>query len=102
MYHQDDQSRTDDIPNDLQITTAVPVYAAGAGGFAGSGLTLRKDFPESWIWETVSESRFVRFGLRKTAAAPRFVVNVTSAPGGSNRCWPLQLLYSVMYKNLKV
>lgn len=62
MYHQDDQSRAE-MPNDpLQITTAVPVYAAGAGGFAGSGLTVRKDFPESWIWETVSESRFVAFG----------------------------------------
>uniref|UniRef100_A0A8D8DB54 CD109 antigen n=2 Tax=Culex pipiens TaxID=7175 RepID=A0A8D8DB54_CULPI len=36
----------------------VPVYAAGAGGFGGSGLTLRKDFPESWIWETVNESSF--------------------------------------------
>lgn len=58
--NQDDQSRADN-PNDLQITTAVPVYAAGAGGFVGSGLTLRKDFPESWIWETVDESRFVTF-----------------------------------------
>lgn len=65
MYLED-QSRAD-IPNDLQITTAVPVYAAGAGGFGGSGLTLRKDFPESWIWETIDESRFVAFSSPKPA-----------------------------------
>lgn len=42
------------------VPVPVPTYP-GDLGFPKVVLKLRKNFPESWIWETVGESRFVTF-----------------------------------------
>ena len=52
-----------------------------ASGDSGPAGQIRKDFPETWMWETI-QSRYFQYALERVVVVPPFRVSSFSAGTG--------------------